>query len=257
MTSITDDQHTRILAFLDRLLYDAQVRDAFIEGGADDPRVELDDDLRDAFSRVDLHELRLVGKRVRSEVLGGGIGTGAGIKAMFEQTLDLFHDVLGMSVHDIADEFIASPHFRSFRDVPFSPAGRGVMVPEAFYAFLVARPDLCTDPDVEPCAHHEAATAITAAVATGASATFDVALPGASWHSGVLCIHRHYPAGGGSTAQSSMYLAGNGRCVRGPATRETFEQVVNCLDAIAADENPEPASDHRMFVRIRQWGLVS
>lgn len=248
-------RHERILQVLDRLLYDKDFRAVFTEDGPSSGRLELDLDLVDAFDRVDLHELALVGRNIRSEVVSGGTGTGPGLKGAFPRTLGELQERRGVAVNQVAELFLASPPFQQFRDVPFSPHGRGTTLPECFHRFMAGRPP-ALDPlgELEPLVHHEAAAAVARAVATGAHATFDVTLRDMAFHGGVLCGFREYDeAPEAWRLKPTMFLAGGGRCVIGPARRPLFDALTTFLDGrLDALAPPVRAS---LEERVRTWGL--
>lgn len=116
-------RHGRILGVLDRLLYDQGFRSAFAAEGPGGMRPPLDTDLIEVFDRVDLTELRLVGRNIRSAVVSGGTGTGQGLKGAFARTLETIRERHGHGTNEVAELFLASPQFQHFRDVPYSPGG--------------------------------------------------------------------------------------------------------------------------------------
>ncbi|MFG2604847.1 hypothetical protein ACGFT2_15070 [Streptomyces sp. NPDC048514] len=248
-------RHERILTVLDRLLYDSGFREAFTADGPASDRLALDPDLVDAFGRVDVHELALVGRNIRSAVVSGGSGTGPGLKGAFPRTLDELRDRCGATVNQVAERFIASPSFQRFRDVPFSPHGRGSTLPECFHRFMAGRPP-ALDPlgELEPLVHHEAAAAVVRAVATGAHATFDVTVEHMAVHGGVLCGFRAYDeASEAWRLQPTMFLAGAGRCVIGPAGRPLYEALTTFLDGRLDSLTPRVRTS--LEARVRAWGL--
>ncbi|KQW00029.1 hypothetical protein [Streptomyces sp. Root369] len=248
-------RHDRILQVLDRLLYDKDFRTAFAEEGPAGDRVALDEDILDAFVRVDVHELALVGRNIRSEVVSGGTGTGPGLKGSFPRTLDALREGRGVPVNQVAEVFIASPAFQRFRDVPFSPRGRGATLPECFHLFMAAPPELL-DPsgELEPLVHYEAAAAVTRAVATGAHATFDVELRDTAFHGGVLCGFREYAEARAEwQLKPTMFLAGAGRCVIGPARRPLFDALTTLLDG--RPDALTPSVRASLEARLSSWGL--
>ncbi|MFD3717640.1 hypothetical protein [Streptomyces sp. NPDC058674] len=253
-------RHERILRLLDRLLHDKAVRTAFIEGGPSHPELGLDADLVTAFARVDVRELALVGRNIRSEVVGGGTGTGPGLGRIFPRTLEAVREGTGRTPNEIAELFIASAQFQDFRDVPFSCAGRGRLLPECFHRFVAQSPlfgpagALGGAAGVEPLAHHEAAVAVAQAVATGAGATFEVGLAGSAVHGGTLCAFRDYagaPAAWGLVP--TMYLAAPGRCVVGGGSRAVFGALVAVLTG--RGDELAPAVRESLEKRLRTWGL--
>ncbi|TCR27011.1 hypothetical protein [Streptomyces sp. BK205] len=248
-------RHDRILRVLDRLLYDKDFRTAFAEDGPAGARIALDEDLLDAFDRVDVHELALVGRNIRSEVVSGGTGTGPGLKGSFPRTLDALREGRHAPVNDVAEAFIASAAFQEFRDVPFSPRGRGRTLPECFHRFMAARPaDLDPSGELEPLVHHEAAAAVTRAVATGAHATFDVGLRDMTFHGDVLCGFREYAeAPAAWQLKPTMFLAGAGRCVIGPARRPLFDALTSLLDG--RPDALTPSVRASLEDRLSSWGL--
>ncbi|GGZ39522.1 hypothetical protein GCM10010387_37220 [Streptomyces inusitatus] len=258
-------RHERILRVLDRLLYDAPFRAAFISGGPRNPEFPVDGDLIDAFGRVDPHELTLVGRRIRSKVVGGtetgtgagagaGTRTGPGLKDAFPRTLEAVRELHGVTANELAEAFIASPSFQDFRDVPFSPRGRGTTLPECFHHFMAAPPPFDPGGALEPLVHFEAATAVARAVAAGAGATFAVTLPESAFHGSVFCAFREYDEAPAAWAlRPTMYLADAGRCVVGPARRPVFEALRTILAGrgeLIAAEVREPLEQ-----RLRAWGF--
>ncbi|MEV7242621.1 hypothetical protein AB0N92_15430 [Streptomyces sp. NPDC093248] len=248
-------RHERILKVLDRLLYDRDFREAFTADGPAGGRPALDADLVDAFGRVDVHELALVGRNIRSEVVSGGTGTGPGLKGAFPRTLDQLRERHGVAVNRVAERFIASPSFQRFRDVPFSPYGRGTTLPECFHRFMAGRPpELDPLGELEPLVHHEAAAAVVRAVATGAHATFDVTLAHMAFHGGVLCGFRAYDEAPEEWLLTpTMFLAGGGRCVIGPARRPLYEALTTFLDGRLDALAPRVRTS--LEDRVRAWGL--
>ena len=246
--------HGRILGALDRLLYDESFRSAFIADGPGGMRPPLEQDLIDALSRVDLTELRLVGRNIRSAVVSGGTGTGQGLSGGFPRTLDAIRERHGAGVNAVAELFLASAQFRHFRDVPYSPRGRGLSLPECFHRYMAAGPPFDPESALEPLAHYEAACAVARAVATGAEATFDVTLRGAAFHGGTFCAFRDYAeAPGALELRPTMFLAGAGRCVIGPAGRSLFDALTSVL--AGEDERTPPDVRAGLHQRLRTWGL--
>ncbi|GAA2230548.1 hypothetical protein GCM10010232_16090 [Streptomyces amakusaensis] len=248
-------RHERILRVLDRLLYDAAFRAAFVSGGPRNPEFPVDGDLTDVFGKVDPHELTLVGRRIRSKVLGGtGTGTGPGLKDAFPRTLEAVRELHGVTAGELAEAFIASPSFQAFRDVPFSPRGRGTTLPECFHHFMAAPPPFDPGGALEPLVYFEAATAVARTVAAGAGATFAVTLPHSAFHGPVFCAFREYDEAPAAWAlRPTMYLAGAGRCVVGPARRPVFE----ALRTILAGRGELIAAEVRgpLEERLRAWGF--
>ncbi|MFG2986491.1 hypothetical protein ACGFYQ_35490 [Streptomyces sp. NPDC048258] len=253
-------RHERILHVLDRLLHDKTVRTAFIEGGPSHPELGLDADLITAFERVDVRELALVGRNIRSEVVSGGTGTGPGLGRIFPRSLEVVRERTGRTPHEIAELFIASPQFQDFRDVPFSPARRGRLLPECFHRFVAESrlfgPSgaLGEAAGVEPLVHHEAAVAVAQAIATGAGATFDVGLADTAVHEGTLYAFRDYaeaPAAWGLVP--TMYLAAPGRCVIGGGSRAVFGALVAVLTGRGEELAPEVRE--ALEKRLDAWGL--
>jgi hypothetical protein len=253
--SAADRRHAAILAVLDRLLHDAAFRATFLAQGPQAEALGLADDIRPAFALVDPHELALVGRRIRSGVQRGGAGTGPGLEQLFPGTLAALRESTGHPLSRLIEEFIASPEFQQFRDVPFAPQGRGRLLPECFHRYLAGRPPLDPTGSVEPLAYHEAATALAQAVAAGAEATFDLGLPGARRHRGVWCAHRDYA---GVPPQwelaPTLYLARPGRCVVGRAGRATFDTVVAVLAGQAGHLPDDLAT--RTHRRLQDWGML-
>ncbi|WP_171110050.1 MULTISPECIES: hypothetical protein [Streptomyces] len=246
--------HGRILRVLDRLLYDAQFRSAFIADGPGGMRPPLDADLIEVFDRVDLTELRLVGRNIRSAVVSGGTGTGQGLKGAFARTLETIRERHGLGVNAVAELFLASAQFQYFRDVPYSPQGRGLTLPECFHRFMAAGPSFDPEGTLEPLVHYEAACAIARAIATGAGATFDVTLRGAAFHGGVFCAFRDYAeAPAAWELHPTMFLAGAGRCVIGPAGRPLFDALTSVL--AGHDVGMAPDVRAKLQQRLRSWGL--
>lgn len=245
-------EHDRILRVLDRLLYDEETRSAFVEHGPHHPALGLDPALAAAFARVDVRELTLVGRNIRSEVVSGGTGTGPGLARGFARSLRAIRERTGLTPNELAERFTASVEFRHFRDVPFSAAGRGRLLPECFHRFVAASAEPLAA--VEPLVHHEAAVGVAQAVATGAEATFDVGLAGFAAHGGVQCGFREY----GEAAvewglEPTLYLATPGRCIIGRATRPVFEGLVAVL---AGRDGPlAPATRAALRDRLDHWGL--
>lgn len=250
--SADHDRHDRILAVLDRLLYDKEVRAAFIEHGPADPRLGLAPELVAAFSRVDVRELALVGRNIRSEVVSGGTGTGPGLARGFARSLEVIRERTGQTANEVAELFVASAEFREFRDVPFSAAGRGRLLPECFHRFVAGSPPPLAG--VEPLVHHEAAVGVAQAVATGAEATFAVGLAGFAAHGGVQCAFREYAEAPADWAlEPTLYLAAPGRCVVGRGTRPVFDALVAVLAGRA--ESLAPKVRESLEARLRNWGL--
>ncbi|MEV8533076.1 hypothetical protein [Streptomyces sp. NPDC051211] len=244
--------HDRILEVLDRLLYDASVRTVFIEHGPADPRLGLEPELVAAFERVDVRELALVGRNIRSEVVGGGTGTGPGLARTFARSLEVIRERTGRTPNEVAELFVASPEFGEFRDVPFSPAGRGRLLPECFHRFVAGSPPPLAG--VEPLVHHEAAVGVAQAVATGAEATFEVGLAGFAVHGGVHCAFREYAeAPAGWALEPTLYLAAPGRCVTGRGSRPLFDALVAVLAGRGGELAPRVRDS--LESRLRTWGL--
>ena len=248
-------QHERILYVLDRLLHDTAFRTAFAEEGPTSPRLALDEDLIPSFSRVDVHELALVGRNIRSRVVSGGTGTGVGLSGAFPRTLEALGERRGLSANAVAEVFLASPAYQDFRDVPYSPKGRGATLPECFHRYLAGRPDaLDPDGELEPLAHYEAAAAIARAVATGADATFAVTLPSSAFHGSTFHAFRAYTSAPASWGlRPTMFLAGAGRCVTGPASPVLSASIVAVLDG--EDDALDPDVRRSLHDRLRAWGL--
>ncbi|WP_299535781.1 hypothetical protein [uncultured Streptomyces sp.] len=254
------ERHERILHVLDRLLHDKTARTAFVEGGPSHPQLALDADLITAFERVDVRELVLVGRNIRSKVVSGGTGTGLGLGRIFSRSLEAVRDRTGRTPNEVAELFVASPQFQDFRDVPFSQAGRGRLLPECFHRFVSASPvfgpggELGEAAEVEPLVHHEAAVAVAQAIATGAGATFDVGLTGSSVHGGVVCTFRDYAeAPAAWDLVPTMYLAAPGRCVVGRGSRAVFDALVAVL--AGEDSGLTPQVRESLGDRLRTWGL--
>lgn len=247
-------RHGRILGVLDRLLYDQGFRSAFAAEGPGGMRPPLDADLIEVFDRVDLTELRLVGRNIRSAVVSGGTGTGQGLKEAFARTLETIRERHGHGTNEVAELFLASPQFQHFRDVPHSPRGRGLSLPECFHRFMAAGPSFDPECALEPLAHHEAACAVARAIATGAEATFDVTLHDSAFHGGTFCAFRDYSeAPADWDLRPTMFLAGAGRCVIGPAGRPLFDALTSVL--AGHDVGTPPDVRAKLLQRLRAWGL--
>lgn len=247
-------QHERILLALDRLLYDARTRAAFTQHGPRCAELALDDRLVEVFGRVDTRELTQVGRNIRNAVTSGGTGTGLGLTGAFPRTLKAVQARTGDELHAIADRFIASSAFQDFRDVPYSPHGRGRTLAECFHRWVADAPVLTSDRTLEPLAFHEAATAVVQTFAAGADATFDVGMPGAAVHGGTLCLFRDYAqAPPDWHLQPTMYLAGNARCLVGTVQRPMYESLVAVLrgDGDTLEDRVRDALERR----LRSWGL--
>ncbi|MFE7765189.1 hypothetical protein [Streptomyces sp. NPDC057438] len=246
--------HGRILRVLDRLLYDQGFRSAFIADGPGGLRPRLDADLIEVFDRVDPTELRLVGRNIRSAVVSGGTGTGQGLRDAFPRTLEAVQERHGLSVNAVAELFLASPQFQHFRDVPYSPRGRGLPLPECFHRFMATEAPFDPEHALESLVHYEAACAIARAIATGAEATFDVTLHGAAFHGGTFCAFRDYAeAPAAWQLHPTMFLAGAGRCVIGPASRPLFDALTSVLAGHEAGMSPDVRA--KIQQRLRAWGL--
>ncbi|MBU7597562.1 hypothetical protein JGS22_007985 [Streptomyces sp. P38-E01] len=246
--------HERTLRVLDRLLYDARFRETFVSGGPRSIELGLEADLLDAFDLVDTRELVQVGRNIRSDVTSGGTGTGLGLARTFPRTLRAVRERGGGGLKEVAEEFIASPSFQEFRDVPFSPRGRGRTLPECFHRWVADHPRHTRQGSLEPLAYHEAAEAVVRTVSTGADATFDVGMPGAARHGDTLCIFRDYASAPPVwKLRPTIYLAGNSRCVVGGVSPAVYGGLVAVLGGRA--ESLPVRVREALERRLRNWGL--
>lgn len=248
------NRHLRTLRVLDRLLYDARFRDAFVNGGPRSAELGLDEDLVENFDLVDTRELAQVGRNIRNDVTSGGTGTGLGLSRTFPRTLEAMKERSGDGLNAIAEEFIASPAFQDFRDVPYSPRGRGRTLPECFHRWVAEHDQYTRQDSLEPLAYHEAATALVRTISTGADATFDVGIPGAELHGDTLCLFRDYvTAPAAWELKPTMYLVGNSRCVVGTVSAGVYEGLVAVLSGTA--DAMEDRVREALERRLRTWGL--
>lgn len=241
---------------LERLLYDRAVRDAFLA----DP---LTPDLaRPGIARelesIDTVELAAVGRRIVTEVLHGGIGTGAGLLKGFPRTFEAATRTTGRAARELAESFIASGHYLDFRDVPYSPRGRGLTVAEAFYGFVAEE---LHSAEVTELAHGEAARVISNMHALDSLANFEVKLPGSGFHrSGereILAIVRECPRADGAPPTAMLHLSAPGRCVAGRVPLDDARLLLRALalGGVGPHGADADGADQRVVRTLEKWGL--
>lgn len=243
----------QLVAVLEDLLYDAPLRAAFLADPATltDPNPELADEL----ALIDTYELAAVGRRIVSEILNGGIGSGVGLLGGFPKTFDAIHASTAVTEREVAESFVASPHYRTFRDVPYSPRGMGSTIAEAFYTFLATTPAFAP---FAATAYDEAARFIVELIATNAAANFVVALPGSALFEfggrRVLAIRGPSADDAEPTGTAMLYLAGSGRCIVGKVRAAEADLVLRALRT-----GPHRSGDDESLAAtatlISKWGL--
>ncbi|MGQ0574511.1 MAG: hypothetical protein ACT4RN_09940 [Pseudonocardia sp.] len=238
---------------LDRLLYDAAYRSAFIERGLVGGVRAADHPLAPHLARVDVRELAQVGSRIRAGVLSGGGGTGAGLRGHFGAALPAATAATGWTERELTERFIASRQFTAFRDVPFSALGRGRTLAEAFYGFAVA--DL--PGELEPLVLHEAVTGAMKVFAAGGGATFEIGFDGLHEIGPYRLLHRvdaEPVAQRWGLAAQRVYLVGERSFVAGALDRTGLAPLVDGLQLVAdGDGHRCPPT---LLERLRRWGML-
>jgi len=247
------DDHNAIVESLGRMLFDAMYRSEFIEGGLVDGIPIAESPLGPYLARVDVRELTQVGSRIRSAVLTGGDGSGLGLRGHFKRTLPAAMAATGWTERELVERYIASPHFASFRDVPYSALGRGVTLPESFYRYVTA----ALSENLEPLVYDEAVTGAFKSMAAGGRATFDVGFGGLC---SIGAYHALYRVNDAAAMDSwvlpatRMYLLGHRSFIFGAVSEEGFAQLTEALRLIAAG-TPEQCST-AILERLRRWGML-
>lgn len=175
---------------LERLLYDEEFRLAFT---GRDPATWQDftPGQAAALAGVDRDELRRTAARIRSSVLRGQGAGDVGLTEVYARTWQAAGEA-GVSLDALTGEFLASPSFGSYRELPY--AGRGICLEEAFHAFLSGHA-VARDENVAAWLDHEFLVRLMSIIASLGSGAFEVRTPLARRSACAWYAVREYPAG--------------------------------------------------------------
>ncbi|MBA4542097.1 MULTISPECIES: hypothetical protein [Thermoactinomyces] len=118
------------------LLYHRSYRQAFLEGRYD--KLQLSDGELRQLATIDHEELCATAKNICRNLLSGNLEISGGLKGSYP---GVFQELerMGYDRYELMYQFMESPHFEEYRELPFS--GVGLCVEEAFYGFMMEQED--------------------------------------------------------------------------------------------------------------------